>query len=174
MNNRPQQGRRSIRLQGYDYSQAGAYFVTVVTQGRKLLFGDVVGGEMRLNAAGEMAQRMWADLPGRFPDVDLDVFVVMPNHVHGIILIGEPARATTRFAPTLGEIVGAFKSIVTVGYSRGVRAGMWRPFRGRLWQRNYYEHVIRNEPQLDSAREYIVNNPLQWELDRENPVSTNR
>ena len=182
------QSRRSIRLKGYDYSQAGAYFVTIVTQGRVCLFGDVVGDTMQLNGAGRLAQAAWEGLPRRFPGIGLDTFVVMPNHVHGIIVIDESVgaslvgsqdgdhagmpdgeRATTRVAPTLGDVVGAYKSIVTVEYARGVRANGWRRFRGRLWQRNYYEHVIRDERELHLAREYIVNNPLQWSLDRENP-----
>ena len=180
--------RGSVRLRGYDYSQAGAYFVTIVTQDRLCLFGDVVGGTMRLNGAGRLAQEVWEGLPRRFPGIGLDAFVVMPNHVHGIIVIDEPVgaslvgaqegdhagmsdqeRATTRVAPTLGDVVGGYKSIVTVEYGRGVRANEWQPFRGRLWQRNYYEHVIRDDEELGRAREYIVNNPLKWELDSENP-----
>ena len=79
--------RRSIRLKGYDYSQAGAYFVTIVAQGRLCLFGDVVDGEMRANDAGEMVWRVWDGMPGRFPSIEMDEFVVMPNHVHGVIII---------------------------------------------------------------------------------------
>ena len=100
----------------------------------------------------------------------------MPNHVHAIVVINQPVgtqgggdRATTRTAPTLGDIVGAFKSITTVRYTQGVKAGLWNPFRERLWHRNYYEHVIRNESELNSAREYIAGNPALWARDRENP-----
>lgn len=181
--------RRSIRLKGYDYSQAGAYFVTIVTQDRACVFGDVVGDEVRLNDAGRMTAAAWEGLPVRFPTVDVDAFVVMPNHVHGIVLL-ESARveaplvgalppadgvnapaggATTRVAPTLGGVIGAFKSVVTVDYVRGVRAGAWPPFRGRLWQRNYYEHVVRGVGDLDRIRRYIAENPLRWQVDAENP-----
>ena len=185
--------RRSIRLKGYDYAQPGTYFVTVVTLDRVCVFGDMVGGAMRLNGAGTLAQRTWEALPCRFPGIGLDAFVVMPNHIHGIVTIdqsvGVPlvgtqdddharmtagAKASTRVAPTLGDVVGAYKSIVTVEYARGMKTDGWRPFRGRLWQRNYYEHIIRDENELDRAREYVVNNPLQWALDRENPAVVGR
>ncbi len=177
--------RRSIRLKGYDYSRTGAYFVTTVTQNRLCLFGDVVGDEMHLNEAGIMAQEMWETLPHRFPGIDLDAFVIMPNHIHGIIAINEPVgasvvsaqdnsmatgeRATTRVAPTLGDVMGAYKSLTTIEYARGVTTWGWQSFDRRLWQRNYYERVIRDGRELDRAREYIANNPMQWALDSENP-----
>lgn len=171
--------RRSIRLQGYDYTQAGAYFVTICTQDRACLFGEVVDGEMRLNDAGQMVQAEWNALPDRFPSVGRDAFVVMPNHVHGIIvitndivgagLVPAPNGATTRVAPTVGDVVGAFKSRTTVLYTYGVKQIGWTPFRGRLWQRNYYEHVIRDESSLNDIRQYILDNPLRWAMDRENP-----
>ncbi|MCR4439552.1 MAG: hypothetical protein QHJ34_13500 [bacterium] len=182
--------RRSIRLREYDYSQPGAYFITVVTQDRRCLFGEVVNGQMRLNEVGHMVRREWANLSNRFPNIHLDAFIIMPNHVHVIIIITDvkpvgaglvPAHngATTRVAPTdatdahngvaptVGDIVGAFKSITTVQYTYGVKYCGWPPFRGRLWQRNYYEHIIRNEKSLNRVREYILNNPLRWETDRE-------
>jgi REP element-mobilizing transposase RayT len=335
--------RRSIRLKGYDYSQAGAYFITICTQDRACLFGKVVNGEMRLNDAGRMVLAEWNMLPERFPHVVLDAFVVMPNHVHGIVVITNPATddtattaptivgtglvpvpnagtmgavpnagtmgaapdagtmgaapdtgamgaapdtgmmgaapndgmmgaapdagtmgavpnagtmgavpnagtmgaapddgmmgaapdagtmgaapdagmmgavpnagtmgavpddgattrvaptavtivgtglvpvpnagATTRVAPTVGDIVaptvgdivGAFKSRVTVEYIRGVKTSGWPPFRGRLWQRNYYEHIIRNERALNAIRQYIMENPRRWQMDRENEART--
>jgi len=344
--------RRSIRLKGYDYSQAGAYFITICTQDRACLFGKVVNGEMRLNDAGRMVLAEWNMLPERFPHVVLDAFVVMPNHVHGIVVITNPATddtattaptivgtglvpvpnagtmgavpnagamgaapndgmmgaapdagtmgaapdagmmgavpddgtmgavpnagtmgavpdagtmgaapdagtmgaapnagtmgaapdagtmgavpnagtmgavpdagtmgavpnagtmgaapddgattrvaptaativgtglvpvpddgATTRVAPTVGDIVaptvgdivGAFKSRVTVEYIRGVKTSGWPPFRGRLWQRNYYEHIIRNERALNAIRQYIIENPRRWQMDRENEART--
>ena len=194
--------RRSIRLKGYDYSQAGAYFITLCTQDRACLFGKVVNGEMRLNDAGRMVLAEWNMLPERFPHVVLDAFVVMPNHVHGIVVITNPATddtattaptivgtglvpvpddgATTRVAPTVGDIVaptvgdivGAFKSRVTVEYIRGVKTSGWPPFRGRLWQRNYYEHIIRNERALNAIRQYIIENPRRWQMDRENEART--
>ena len=194
--------RRSIRLKGYDYSQARAYFVTICTQDRACLFGKVVNGEMRLNDAGRMVLAEWNMLPERFPHVVLDAFVVMPNHVHGIVVITNPApddtattaptivgaglvsapndgattrtttRTTTRVAPTVGDIVGAFKSRVTVEYIRGVKTSGWPPFRGRLWQRNYYEHIIRHERALNAIRQYIIENPRRWQMDQENEART--
>ncbi len=185
--------RRSIRLAGFDYSQSAAYFVTVCAQGRGSLFGTVVDGTMQPNDAGRMIQAAWDGLPQRFPGLELDAFVVMPNHVHGIIVIpvandatgpvgaglvparcapittGATTRATTRVAPTLGDVVGAFKSWTTVLYARGVRGAGWVSFDGRLWQRNYYEHIIRGEAELDRIREYIMTNPVRWAEDRENP-----
>lgn len=175
--------RQSMRLKGYDYAQSGAYFVTVVTKDRLCLFGDVIEEKMCVNGPGAIVQKVWDELPTWFPTIRLDAFVVMPNHVHGIIVIHQPVgvplvgtqgdgdKATTRVAPTLGDIVGAFKSITTVRYTQGVKAGLWNPFRERLWQRNYYEHVIRNESELNRAREYIVGNPVLWDRDRENPAA---
>jgi len=173
--------RRSIRLKGYDYTQPGAYFVTICTQNHLFLFGDVVEGRMLLNDAGSMVQTVWEGLPRRFPNVQLDAYVVMPNHFHAIViivdvhppvgapLVGAQKGAGTRPAPALGYIVGAFKSMTTNEYIRGVRQFRWTPFPARLWQRNYYEHIIRNEGELDHIRGYIVDNPLRWHLDRENP-----
>ena len=176
--------RRSIRLPGYDYRQAGAYFVTICAQGRALLFGEIRGDEMELNDAGQMLVSQWQALPQRFPNVRLDAFVVMPNHVHGIIVLVDANTspdgdgATTRVAPTLedpvgaslGEAVGAYKSLTTVEYARGVNASGWTPFDGRLWQRNYYEHIVRNEAALDDIRQYIIHNPAKWAEDEENPA----
>ena len=159
--------RRSIRLETYDYAQAGAYFVTIVTQDRACLFGQASDGAVDLSEAGQMVAAAWVALPTRFPTIDLDEFVVMPNHLHGIIVLSAPSPSGR--SPTLGAVVGAFKSIVTVEYGRGVRSGRWPPFRGRLWQRNYYEHVIRGEAGLDRIRRYIDENPIRWELDAENP-----
>ena len=215
--------RRSIRLRGYDYSQAGAYFVTICTQGRQCCFGDISDGQMHPNDAGRMVWAEWQALSARFPGIELDEFVVMPNHVHGILWIeatadgattdgattrvapteadavgaplvgaqsvGQPNGATangattngattngattngatTRVAPTLGEIVGAFKSITTDGYIRGVRGNNWPPFPGRLWQRNYYEQIVRDDNALNGIRQYIVDNPAHWAEDEENP-----
>ena len=183
--------RRSLRLKGYDYAQAGAYFVTTCTQDRTCLFGEVADDRICLNAAGQLAAILWSALPTRFPGIDLDAFIVMPNHVHGIVVVPDRAatvgaplvgaraadageRAATRAAPTIGNIVGAFKSLFTVEYIQGVKEGRWPRFRGRVWQRNYYEHVIRDEPDLARVRCYIDENPLRWALDDENPQRMNR
>jgi putative transposase len=178
--------RRSIRLKGYDYAQACAYFVTICTQDSECFFGDVVGG-MQMNDAGQMVCRIWNDLPVKYPGIEIDEFILMPNHFHGIVVIvGAPlvgalpsgtvignneTRAGTRPAPTLGDVVGAFKSITTQQYAYGVRQNNWPPFRGKLWQRNYYEHVIRNEEEMERIRQYIVGNPAKWDEDEDNPAN---
>ena len=166
--------RRSIRLKSYDYSRAGAYFVTICTHRRECLFGEVMDGEMRLNDAGQAAQAEWVRLPECFQSIELDEFVIMPNHLHGIILVGAglappggksaASRGAASSAPTLGHILRAFKSISAIAVNRLLgRSGR------SLWQRNYYEHIVRSENELARIREYIANNPAQWALDRENP-----
>jgi putative transposase len=187
--------RSSLRLDGYDYAQAGAYFVTICTQNRACLFGDAAHEEIRLSDAGRMVQAVWDEMPDHYPGIGTDAFVVMPNHIHGIIVIIGPSpvvgagpRACPNYgqitkrigqpqgvAPTglsLSDMVHRFKTLTTTRYADGVRKRGWAPFDGRLWQRNYYEHVIRNERELDRTREYIATNPLKWALDRENPQRT--
>ncbi|MCS7283483.1 MAG: transposase [Anaerolineae bacterium] len=174
--------RRSIRLRGYDYTQPGAYFVTICTHGREPLFGTVVDGEMRVNEWGAIVREEWFRTAQLRPYVMLyeDEFVVMPNHVHGIIwIVGETVGATRRVAPTttippagpvagsVGAIIGQFKSAVTKRINI-LRATPGAP----VWQRNYYEHIIRNERALDAIRRYIAENPLRWHLDRYNPDHT--
>ena len=181
--------RRFLRLRDFDYSTEGAYFVTICTRNRECLFGAVVDGEMRLNNMGQVVQTVWGGLSDRFPTIELDAFVVMPNHVHGILVVGAalapPKRrkvgaglalsqggaassAPTRFASaTLGTVVRAFKSISAISVNRLLsRSGQ------SLWQRSYYEHVIRGEESLNRIREYISTNPLRWQLDRENSERT--
>ncbi len=176
--------RLSIRLKGYDYSQKGAYFVTICAQNRVCRFGDVLDGEMGLKDAGRMVQEVWNQISENYSGITTDAFVVMPNHIHGIIIVGAIPRdcpgANGRtegqpqgVAPTgvlsLPDVVQSFKSLTTKYYIDGVKQRGWRPFHGKLWQRNYYEHIIRNMNNLYETREYIANNPLQWQWDRENP-----
>ncbi|GBC99978.1 hypothetical protein HRbin17_02511 [bacterium HR17] len=175
--------RRSIRLKGYDYSREGAYFVTICTQDRLCLFGEVVEGEMRLNDAGQMVERWWVELNRKFPGVRTDEYIIMPNHFHGIIVIvgADPCvchddemvahanQMGTHAGAPLPKIIQWFKTMTTNEYIRGVKQSGWTPFRRRLWQRNYYEHIIRNEDSLNRIRHYIATNPLRWHLDRENP-----
>ena len=195
--------RRSIRLKGYDYSQAGAYFITICTQNRACLFGDVADGEMRLNPAGRMVETVWNELACFYPGVDIDGFVVMPNHIHGIVLVGAAPRGRPDsgqppdpgqprgVAPTLPsqgvappsslegvaatlslpDVVHRFKTLTTKRYADGVKHFGWTPFPGRVWQRNYYEHIIRNEESLNRIRQYILDNPAQWAIDRDNPLA---
>ncbi|MFZ6664505.1 transposase [Peijinzhouia sedimentorum] len=254
--------RKSIRLKGYDYSQAGLYFITICCQDRICRFGQVVNGEMVLNEIGKMVESEWMQLPERFQNTQLHEFVVMPNHFHAILEIvkssntitnppnagatlmvdpntlvvdttnktqaqdkenqpqeGQPVRTTLVVDPknssaetnpqegtsptvnpknqpkqeetqpqegqpqgiahtaktarekgkkvkTVGEIVGAFQSIVTVKYIRGVKTKGWPQFKGKLWQRNFYEHIIRNERAYHNISKYIINNPRKWSEDK--------
>ena len=161
--------RRSIRLKEYDYRTAGAYFITICTLKGKCIFGNVVNGEMFLHKYGMMVKAEWLKTSRIRDNVELDEFIIMPNHFHGIIIILEIGRATHRVAPTtgllgnsLGSIIAQFKSIVT----KNIRKMGLPSFR---WQRNYYEHILRDEKDLNQIREYIINNPITWELDSENP-----
>ena len=165
---KPYRNRRPIRLQGYDYSRAGAYFVTVCTHDRLCLFGEIADRRMALNDAGRMVQQVWDDLPNHYSHVELDECVVMPNHVHGIVVIvgaglkPAPTKPTKRHG--LPEIVRALKAFSArrINEMRGMPGG-------KIWQRGYYEHIIRNDDELNRIREYIANNPMKWEMDRENP-----
>jgi putative transposase len=179
--------RHSTRLSGYDYALPGMYFVTIVAFQRECLFGEVVGGEMRVNDIGFIVESEWRRLPGRFEEVGIDLFILMPNHFHAILQIlevGDPPLVGARqkqscrtFKPplasplpvgpaagSLGTIIGAFKSTTT----RLVN-GIWKTPSTPHWQRNYYDHIIRTEAELASIRAYILNNPLRWGLDEENP-----
>jgi REP element-mobilizing transposase RayT len=171
--------RKSIRLPFYDYSGGGFYFVTLCTSDWEPIFGKVEDGKMKMNEFGQSAEFVWDEIPQHFPNVEIDAFVIMPNHVHGVIVIKEngnivkPTRAQ-HAAPlrnkngsksgSLGVIVRSFKSAVTreINLQRGTPGVT-------VWQRNYYEHVIRDERDLERIREYIENNPLRWALDEENP-----
>ena len=176
--------RRSIRLKGYDYSQGGAYFITICTQNRECSFGDIMDGRMGLNDAGQMIERWWNELMGKYPHIKIDAYIVMPNHFHGIIIVGatlcgrpeiinrQPHHQIGqphRVAPTIGEIIDWFKTMTINEYIRGVKQHNWQPFHGKLWQRNYYDRIIRNEKELNQIREYIFNNPFQWAEDEYNP-----
>jgi REP element-mobilizing transposase RayT len=149
--------RRSIRLQNFDYSRPGAYFVTIGTRHGLDLFGKISNGLMRLNPAGRMVSRVWHELPEHCAGVGLDAFVVMPDHIHGIVVLrsGDSRRIT------LSDVVHRFKSFTTAQYRRGVRAAGWPPFPGRLWHRNYYERIVRDEGSLLAIRRYIAENPLR-------------
>jgi putative transposase len=175
--------RKSLRLPNYDYSQPGGYFVTICTARRKNFFGCINNGIFKATDVAAVIQHVWEDLPNRFPIIILDAFVIMRNHLHGIIIVGAQFIAPSsvvaneienknknenefegvmNHAPTLGKIIRTFKSTST----RIIRKNAIPQF---AWQRNYYEHVIRNEASLNHIRQYICTNHLRWELDRENP-----
>ena len=198
--------RRSIRLKGYDYRDCGTYFITVCAQRGQCLFGEVVDDEMHLNGLGQIVRECWEELAAHYAGVELDAFVVMPNHVHGMLWVvpvdaesAKARRADLKSAPTvdietsapggseradgtspapgkhdvpeiipvrhgLPEIVRGFKALS----SRRINASRGTPG-GRIWQRNYYEHIVRTEEALNDIRQYIRNNPLKWASDEENP-----
>ncbi|MDO8636996.1 MAG: transposase [Dehalococcoidia bacterium] len=180
--------RRSIRLKDYDYSQPGAYFITITTHQRELLFGQITDGVMLLNQFGEIARSCWQEIPNHFGNVDNDIFIVMPNHVHDIIAIDlgiategtvpiNRDAPTTLHAPTTESfgkptmhsvltIMRSFKSAVTK------QINDLRHTPGYVvWQRGYYEHIIQTDDELDPICQYIQNNPAQWALDQDNPAN---
>ena len=203
--------RRSIRLREYDYRSAGAYFVTICSFQRECLFGEVVDGQMSLNGLGLAVEACWRAISNHFPDVQLDEFVIMPNHFHAILNITNSESEEAKGAAIVGAKQGvsaspgfdncgnndgdcnkgeageAFASPLRDGTVPGSLGAIIQNFKSvstrkinkmrdnpgcPVWQRNYYEHVIRNEADLDNIRQYIANNPLKWDLDENNPANT--
>jgi len=210
--------RKSIRLQGYDYSLSGVYFITICTQNRQRLFGEIIAGQMLMNDTGKVAQQCWLDIPLHFPHAELNEFVIMPNHIHGIIvlhgsgivganndspnadstktnnhtpqMIAQPQNPSTNDsanndAPAiranndspLRNCNGTTKTIGAI--VRGYKIGVTKWYRANiniheLWQRNYWEHIIRDENELFRIRSYIKNNPINWERDKLNGENGNR
>jgi REP element-mobilizing transposase RayT len=157
----------------YNYAQAGAYFVTICTHNRACLFGEIANGAVVMNDFGRIAEEEWLKTPGIRPQIELDEYVIMPNHIHGILVITTD-KGVLQYAPThtlrspsqtIGSVIRGWKSAVTTKIKK---------FTGnrnmRVWQRNYYEHVIRNEQDLSDTRQYILTNPARWAMDRENPM----
>lgn len=197
--------RRSIRLQGYDYSQEGLYFITICTYKKECHFGNVQNQEMILNPYGMIANTQWQLLHDRFPNIDIGPYIIMPNHIHGIIIVGatlavalpgnishdlansheiganaihDPGadaiydpeanatckqRATARVAPTIGRVVGAYKSLVVHHCMKYIDENNAGIILGKIWQRNFYEEIIRNEKGYDRISTYIINNPSEWQ-----------
>ncbi len=159
--------RRSMRLPDYDYSQSGVYFVTICTYGFARLFGRISDGKMRLNELGLLVEEEWTRTAIIRPTVDVDLYVVMPNHFHGLLWISErkseqnPEYTATIRSNSLGSIIAQFKSIVTKR-SRGISSAASSP----IWKRNYYDHIVRNERSLERIRKYILENPARWSDDR--------
>ena len=201
--------RRSIRLKGYDYSKPGMYYVTIVTHNHKCFFGKIENGKMILNEYGEIAQQCWTEITRRFPNIEIDEYIIMPDHIHAIIKITNPPVGTTLAVvpdktdgavvpnktdgavvpdktdgavvpdkiinnfgtytdtnitdtkpPSLGDIVGAYKSIVSNKCLLVFKQK--NQYMGKLWQRNYYEHIIKNNTRLGRIRKYIINNSVNW------------
>jgi REP element-mobilizing transposase RayT len=168
--------RRSIRLSGYDYTQPGAYYITICTYKRQCWFGDVMNGKVHYNHLGYIAYSFWQALPRRFSHIELDVFVVMPNHLHGILIICDRVNQIQAndlpkkeqfgkpVAGSIPTVIRSFKAAVTKLINL-----MRKTLNPPVWQSNYYESIIRVETGLDNVRQYIINNPRQWEMDEENP-----
>jgi REP element-mobilizing transposase RayT len=156
-------------LTGFDYTQPGLYFVTVCTWAREPLLGQVVAGKVQLSQAGRAALEAWAALPLRFPAIDLDAFVVMPTHVHGILVVGgDPDLAPDVARPHLAAVMRAFKSVSGIQGNRALGRTN-QPF----WQRSYHDRIVRNARELALIRQYIADNPDRWETDADNPSPTN-
>ena len=172
--------RRSIRLKHYDYSRAGAYFVTICTQGRECLLGEVADASLTLSQYGVIVEQVWEQIPDHFSFVTLDAAVIMPNHFHGIIVIADESLHIQQKSshlphkqnckkPTLGQIVGYFK------YQSTKLINLMRDMTGaKFWQRNYYEHIIRNETSLARLRAYIERNPQHWQSDQLHPKNPSK
>ena len=174
--------RRSIRLKGYDYSKEGLYFVTICVQHRECLFGEIKNGTMYKNPSGEMIDKWITETTNKFNNVEIPSFIVMPNHVHVIFTVGADLRVCPSPVPlecirrdnNQGEHIGSplqwvvqwFKTMTTNDYIRGVKTMDWKPFDKKLWQRNYYEHIIQNEQSYMKISEYIQNNPKKWTDDK--------
>jgi len=152
--NRKKHHRRSIRLKGYDYSKEGLYFITICAQDRKCVFGKIVDGKMYLNPAGKMIDEKWLELVKRFPNVILHDYVIMPNHFHAILEID------TSSGKTIGDMMKAFKSITTVKYIDGVKKKNWPRFKGKLWQRSFWERIIKTERAYQNISNYIIKIPI--------------
>jgi len=175
--------RKSIRLEGFDYSRPGAYFVTICSHERGDAFGEIRNGQIELNPIGHIIGRRWQWLPEQYDHIELDEWLIMPDHLHGIVYIlnnssgisggggvlscsGVSRDATIRpsKSKSLGSLIDTFKTISTKKINEISDApGMI------IWQRNFYEHIIRDEFELNHIRDYIINNPLRWELDNGNP-----
>ena len=151
--------RKSIRLHGFDYSQAGAYFVTICSYEKKCIFGNIVDNQTTLSKTGVFVESFWKQLPNIFSFVSLDNWVIMPNHLHGIVWLGE----TNHEKQNLSDVVCWFKSRSTL---RCIKNFKTKP---KLWQRGFYEHIVRDEKDLLRIRQYINDNPVQWAVDSENP-----
>jgi REP element-mobilizing transposase RayT len=199
-NNPVKHHRRSLRLKGFDYSQPGTYFITVCVRNRECLFGEIRAGKTCLNDAGQMVAKWWLELEHKFLGITPGEFMVMPNHFHGIIYIIAPAVVgadlrvglDARVSPgapgeeivaadqgahagaPLPEVVQWFKTMTTNEYIRGVKNLGWPRFPGKLWQRNYYEHIIQNQAELEGIYLYIESNALKWEQDQLHPSAPSK
>ena len=196
--------RKNTRLKNYNYSDNGWYFVTICAENREQIFGTIENNDMTLNDVGNMIDKWWQKMFEKYDDISIDKYIIMPNHIHGIINIvvgatpcsrpipcnrpplynhpiknntikGEntvsPLQKTSNQYNGLGQYISWFKRMTTNKYIHQVKTDGWESFNKRLWQRNYYDHIIRNEKSLNKIREYISNNPENWEQDIERITS---
>jgi len=167
--------RKLNRLREYDYTQNGFYFITICIKNKDKFFGEITGAKMELSEMGKIAQKYWKEIPDHFPDAYLDEFIIMPNHIHGIIIIKNSSASDnvrnnnycsvqwqTKWSRSVSSVIRGFK----IGVTKWCRNNYFSQF---AWQKSYYDHIIRNEESLQKIREYIINNPSQWERDRNNP-----
>ena len=185
--------RKSTRLKEYDYSENGYYYVTICTENREQIFGTIENNDMILNGVGNMIDQWWRKMFEKYDDISIDKYIIMPNHIHGIINIAVGAIPCNRpiknnknntttgentVSPLqrkisnqyngLGQYISWFKRMTTNKYMYHVKTDGWESFNKCLWQRNYYDHIIRNEKSLQGIREYIINNPATWADDENN------
>ena len=174
--------RKLNRLKHYNYSEPGYYFVTICSRNREIIFGkyieNIVGtglapvrdnvrceNNIKLSDLGNIIEKQWIDIPNQYDNVELDQYIIMPNHLHGIIIIHKWTGASP--VPTISNIIGSFKSKTSVEYLRYINNENLN-ICGQIWQRSFYDHIIRNDRSLNTIREYIANNPVNWKQDIDN------
>ncbi len=176
--------RKNIRLKSWDYSSDGAYFVTICTKDRENFFGEIVDGEMMLNEIGLMVEKWWKKIEEKYETVTLDNFIIMPNHIHGIIIIynvgADPCvgpdekifikqnRQKHGAVPTVSSMVQWFKTMAANEYLKKVKNNQWPVFDGKIWQRSFHDRIIRNKDEFLAFQKYILENPRRWEEDQDN------
>ena len=185
--------RKQIRLKGCNYLDSGYYFITICSKNRENIFGNPVGAglasariknpthdnnssqnNMLLSPLGRIIDNQWKDIPNQYDNIELDHYVIMPNHIHGILVIhNQINRADARPAPTIPDIICSFKSKCAVEYLKYIRQNNLN-ISAKIWQRSFYDHVVRNERSLNAIRKYIANNPENWENDIDNLIDLNQ
>jgi len=163
--------RKTNRLKNYDYTQPNYYYLTICSQHHLTLFGTITEDKMKLNPAGKMLKKWIEKLPQKFSEIDCEEYIIMPNHLHIIIQIKTTKKD---YKPSIRKITQWYKTMTTNEYIRNIKNQEWKPFKEKLWQRNYYEHIIRNEQSLQNIKKYIQENPIKWKEDKYNPNDKNK
>lgn len=166
--------RKRIRLSNHDYSSNRRYYVTICTYKKEYYFGEIINDKMILNEPGKMVQQTINEIPEYYNGIELDQYVVMPNHVHVVVVInnqlssnGQPQGAVPTYSNnlSLSDVVHRIKTLITKKYIDGVKNNNWTPFNKKVWQRSFYDHIVRGDKSLQNIREYVVNNPRTWDAD---------